>query len=540
MKEIIKNTIGECLNMRVAQTPEQVAVEYQDLSYTWAEIDRLSDYLAVRMTLMGIKRQDHVGIWSVNTPNWILTFLALEKIGAVPVLLNTCYKVHELKQVLKYADVKYVYYGDEYKSVLYQPIVEKLKQDEGCGVERWIPIGKDNRCHWFQENSFFACEKNARELNYLEGLKKQVRSKDTAAILFTSGTTSMPKGVMLSHENLVNSALGTLAFTQWKPDDKMLVAVPLFHCFGLTSCLLTSIHVGFSIRLLEYFKTIKVLEAVDRYRCSVLNGVPSMFLAMIRNPKFSEYRLDSLQSGIIAGSPVSEREYLDIQEHLPDMALLPSYGQTESSPCVTLMLKEDPYELRVTSAGRIIDWVKVRIVDPKTGEVLSKGQTGEIQVNGYNVMQGYYKLPEETKRTILPDGWLRTGDMGYLSDGNYLHIVGRLKEMIIRCGENISPREIEQYIEKLDFVQQVKVIGIPAEVVQEKIIACVIPKKGRSCSEAAVISYLTACLAHYKIPSHVLEFQEFPLNASGKIKLQDLKQQVMERLNKNTEQIRSV
>ncbi len=529
--KLIKMTIGECLKRRAEETPDNIAIEYRDRQYTWAEVDRITDYLAVRMVTMGIKQRDHVGIWSVNSPNWIMTFLALQKFGAVPVLINTCYRINELRQILKYADVNYVFYGDEYKTVLYRPIVEQLKQDDECPVERWIPIGKDSCCKWMTEDSFFSCEKNIRVLRNLGYLKRQVRPEDTAAILFTSGTTSLSKGVMLSHDNLLNSALGTLAFTKWNSDDKMLVAVPLFHCFGLTSCLLTSIHAGFTMRVIEYFKTIKVLEELDRFPCTILNGVPSMFLAMIRNPNFQNYSVESLKSGIIAGSPVSEREYQEIQEHFPKMALLPSYGQTETSPCVTLMLKEDSYEKRVNTVGRVIDQVEVRICNPETGERMKELQVGEIQVRGYNVMQGYYKMPKETRNTILEDGWLRTGDLGHLDPDGYLHVDGRLKEMIIRCGENISPREIESQIAKLNFVEQVKVIGIPAEVVQEKIVACVIPKKGMVCSEPAVLTYLNARLAHYKVPSHVLEFERFPLSASGKVLIPELKKQVIDRLN---------
>lgn len=528
--ELVKRTIGDCLTLRAKQSPDKIAIEYWDKSYTWEELDRITDYMAVRMSAFGMVKGDHVGIWSVNTPNWIITFLALEKLGAIPVLINTCYRECELRRIIEYADIRYMYYGDGYKSMMYLPVVEQLQAREWCRVERWIPIGRDSEGKWLTDRSFFTAEKSRKELTRLSRLRNQIRPEDTAAMLFTSGTTSAAKGVLLSHFNLVNSALGTLEFTRWTAQDKLFLVVPLFHCFGITSGLLTSIHVGCTIHLLKYFKTIKVLEHIDKYRCTVLSGVPSMFLAMIRREEFDRFSLRSLKSGILAGSPISEREYMAIHEKLPWMDLLPSYGQTETSPCVTLMVKEDPFKKRADSAGRLISHVKLRIVNPDTDQVLEAGGTGEIEVRGYNIMQGYYKKPEETAAVLRPDGWLRTGDLGYMDQDGYLHIAGRRKEMIIRCGENISPLEIETCIKELAFVRDVKVIGVPAEVVQEKIAACIVPKAGMSCSEKQVLSYLEPRLAHYKIPSHVLWFDALPMNASGKVLISELKNQVIDRL----------
>lgn len=525
-------TIGDCLTDRAEKSPDKQAVVYWDQSYTWWEIDRISDYLAVRMSRQGIRKGTHAGIWSVNTPNWILTFLALEKLGAVPVLINTCYKQEELRRGLCYADVTYIFYGDGYKSLIYEPVAEQLKQEEWSRGRQWISIGRAPDRSWLTDQSFTPEEKSEEAMEQLKSLRCQVKPEDIAGMLFTSGTTSAAKGVMLTHLNLINSALGTLEFMPWTGEDRFLLAVPLFHCFGITSNLLASIHIGSTLYLVKYFKTLMVMEAIDRYQITVLNGVPSMFLAMICKPEFGNYSLKSLQSGIIAGSPISETEYRRIMEKLPDMALLPSYGQTESSPCVTLMLKDDPVEKRAVTVGRPVDKVEVKICSQQTGRELPAGETGEILVRGYNVMQGYYKLQEATEKTILPDGWLRTGDLGYLEEDGYLCIRGRIREMIIRAGENISPFEIETCILELPDVQAVKVIGIPAEVVQEKIIACVIPKPGMAVDEKQIILYLTSRLAHYKVPSHVLEVDSFPVTASGKIMLSELKRQVVERLEK--------
>lgn len=530
--ELMYKTIGDCLTDRAEKSPAKQAVVYWDKSYTWSEIDQISDYLAVRMSRQGIGRGTHAGIWSVNTPNWILTFLALEKLGAVPVLINTCYKEEELRRVICYADITYIFYGDGYKSLVYEPVAEQLRQEDWSRDRQWISIGRAPDRGWLTDQSFTPEEKQKGAIEQLKTLRCQVKPEDIAGMLFTSGTTSASKGVMLTHINLVNSALGTLEFTQWTDEDRFLLAVPLFHCFGITSNLLVSIHAGSTLYLVKYFKTLLVMEAVDKYQITVLNGVPSMFLAMICKPEFRNYSLKSLRSGIVAGSPISEKEYRRIAEKIPDMALLPSYGQTESSPCVTLMMKDDPAEKRAVTAGRLIDKVELKICDQQTSEELPAGKTGEIVVRGYNVMQGYYKLQEATEKTILPGGWLRTGDLGYLDEDGYLCTRGRIREMIIRAGENISPFEIETYILELPNIRAVKVIGIPAEVVQEKIIACVIPKPGMAVDEKQIILYLTSRLAHYKVPSHVVEVDRFPVTASGKIMLSELKRQVIEKLEK--------
>lgn len=407
-----------------------------------------------------------------------------------------------------------------------------MKQEPWCNGRRWIPIGRDGAGRWISEASFTADECGPDVDALAQELQEGARPEDTAAMLFTSGTTSVPKGVLLSHYNLVNSALGTLEFTRWTEEDRMLVAVPMFHCFGVTSCLLTAIHAGCTLYLIKYFRSIPVMESIDRYQITVLSGVPSMFLAMAHKPELKGFSLKSLKSGIIAGSAISGSEYRLITEKIPGIALLPSYGQTETSPCVTLMLEEDPLEKRAVTAGRPISHVELRFGSPDTGEALPAGSAGEIQVRGYNVMQGYYKLPEETKETLMGDGWLRTGDLGYMDGDGYLHVEGRIKEMIVRAGENISPHEIESCILDLPEVREVKVIGIPAEVVQEKIVACVVPNGGMRIDEDRVISYLSGRLAHYKVPGCVLEFRELPVTASGKVLISDLKNQVIDRLRK--------
>ena len=529
---LMKKTIAECLRNRVRESTDRIALEADEQRYTWKDLDTLSDYMVGRMLSCGIRKGTHVGIWSTNSPNWIIVFLALSKIGAVPVLLNTCYSTEELEQVLRYADVEFVYYGEGYKKLVYEDMVAHLSPKLEGTVKRWIYIGRDTARQWMTEKSFVFAERMKKVTREIGGYIRRVEPEDTAAILFTSGTTAMPKGVMLSHYSLVNSALEICSHMGWEESDKMMIAVPLFHCFGLTASLLTSIHTGCCMHTVEYYKTITVLQTVQKHHCTVLNGVPSMFLAITRNPAHKDYDLSSLRNGIIAGSPVSEEEYDTIRREIPGLLIHASYGQTETAPCVSISDVGDSETERATTAGRVLRHCEVRILAPD-GARLQTGEDGEICVRGYNVMQGYYHLPEETAKTIDADGWLHTGDMGHLDGRNFLYITGRIKEMIIRGGENISPREIEQVIRHYPGIRDVKVIGLPTEVLQEMIVACIIPEEGMTVGNAGLMTHMENHLAYYKLPAHIVRMEAFPMNASGKVMLGELKKQAAEIIQTN-------
>lgn len=531
--ELIRKTIGACFKERVEKTPDKVAVESDERNYTWEELDKLSSYMAARMRAHGVKQGTHAGIWSTNSANWIIVFLALVKLGAVPVLLNTCYSKNELEQVVRYADVEYVYYGEGYKKQIYAETVDALREPMADCVKRWVYIGRDSRRQWLTEESFVFAERMKKAVNEIADAMKQVRPEDTAAILFTSGTTAAPKGVMLRHYNLVNSSLETCEHMKWTPEDRMLIAVPLFHCFGITSSLLASIHMGFTMYVIEYYKTMIVMRTVQEHKCTLLNGVPSMFLAVCGNPEHKNFDLSSLRSGIIAGSPYSEEEYMRIRREIPSLILHASYGQTETSPCVSIGDVGDSDKDNGVTAGRVIENCTVGIFHLDTNRQVGTGVVGEIRVRGYNVMQGYYRLPEDTVRTIDEDGWLRTGDLGYLDERNFLYVTGRIKEMIIRGGENISPREIEAAIRQYPGVREAKVIGLPVEVLQEMVVACIVPEPGCTVSQAGLLAFLEKRIAYYKIPAHVLTFEEFPVTASGKILIGELKAMAEARIGSN-------
>lgn len=534
--ELIQKTIGVCLQEQAANNPKKIALAADEQSYTWGELECLSNYMAARMLAHGVRPGTHAGIWSTNSPNWIITFLALEKLGAIPVLLNTCYSQDELEQVISYGDVDYVYYGEGYKKQIYKEIISVLQEKPGCKVKRWIYIGRDDHRQWMTKDSFVHAEKMKKAVMQVNMIVKQVQPESTAAMLFTSGTTARPKGVLLSHCSLVNNASDTCRHMKWSQDDKMLIVVPLFHCFGITSSLMSSILTGFTMYVIEYFKTRKVLEMVQKQRCTLLNGVPSMFLAVIRNPERRQFELGSLKSGIIAGSPITAEEYMQIRSSIPSLMLHSSYGQTETSPCVSISDVGDGDEINANSSGKVLERCEIRILSMESSEKFRKEippqrakdrvspVAGEICVRGYNVMQGYYHLPEETAKTLDRDGWLHTGDLGWIDESGYLHVTGRIKELIIRGGENISPREIEKAICCYPGIREAKVIGLPVDVLQEMVVACVIPESGRQISENGIRSFLEKRIAYYKIPSYVIFMKTFPVTASGKVEIGRLRE----------------
>lgn len=520
--ELVNKTIGECLKERAEVSGEQVAIEMGDWSCTFKQLEAISNLLAVRMERFEIGRGTHVGIWSINSPNWVLTFFALIQAGAVPVLINTCFKDDELTQILNYADVEVLYYGTGYKTTSYQEILERIRPDIPK-VRHFVPIG-ETEAETISESSFGKSTCPPEALAELEERKKQIQPTDAACMIFTSGTTLIPKGVLLSHYNIVNNSAAMIESMHWDSRDRMCITVPLFHCFGLTAGIVSCILCGAAMYLLPYFKTVAVWDTIEKKRCTILNGVPSMFLALARNPQCGDRQAPGLKSGIIAGSPVSGEEYREICRRFFYMHLQPSYGQTETSPCVTIAGWDDSVERKASCAGKPIEHVDVRISNC-TGKTLGPGEDGEIQVKGYNVMIAYYKLPQANAEAFTSDGWLKTGDIGHLDKYGELHITGRLKEVIIRGGENICPQEIERAIGRLDWVSQVKVVGVPAEVMQEEIAACIIPGPGCEIHKDELLDFLKPRLSHYKLPAYVLKFDSFPLNASGKIRLRELKSQ---------------
>ena len=512
--ELINKTLGQCLHEQALKFSSKIAIDLNDFRCTYSELDNISDRVAVKLQKLNIVKGTHVGIWGVNSAKWVILFYALEKLGAVPVLINTCYREIEVRDILNHFDTEVLFYGEGYKDLVYKDILDNIKDKLLC-VHDMFSIES------FIEYDFSPLDPEHKHM--LSDLMSNVASSDPACMIFTSGTTSLPKGVVLTHFNVINNSLAMIKSMHWSADDKMCISVPLFHCFGITAGIVSCMLSGMSFYLLAYFKTNLVWNAIENCDCTILNGVPSMFLALVKKEKYKDRNGNSLKSGIIAGSAFKPSEYIDICRRFPNMHLQPSYGQTETSPCISIADWDSDIEFKSMAGGRVIENVRVRIADPSTDRPLEAGATGEIQVKGYNVMHGYYNMPEANKLVFTDDGWLKCGDLGYLDKDNFLYVTGRIKEMIIRAGENISPFEIEEAILGLDSIDQVKVVGVPAQVRQEEIAACIVLKTGRHISAVQIKDYLCKRLAHYKVPEYYIFLDNLPLNASGKIDLKEIK-----------------
>ena len=519
--KLIEKTVSECLEERARLTPNKVFLRYNNETFSWNCVDTVTRQMALLLYDKGVRSGDMVGLMGVNNASWVISFLALQKLGAATVLINSHYKEAELMDCIEMTDMKHLLFtfpGEDRSEYM-----ENLRNDERSGNLNIMCVDKS-----YHEWKSISCDHLYKER---ELPKPHRNPHDTSIILFTSGTTNTCKGVKLSHYSIINNAFEVAHLMKWTDRDKLCLTVPLFHCFGVTVSLLASIMCGMEIVILEKYRTVEVCKNVEEYQCTVLNGVPSMFLAMIRNERFKDFDLSSLKSGLIAGSPIYPEEYKKICSLLPNMKLQTSYGLTEASPCISLAKYDDSVDKKSISAGKIIDNVTVEIVNLTTGDLCGPGEAGEIYVKGYNVTSGYLSNDPVVCDAVRPDGWLKTGDLGYIDEDGYLYIVGRRKNLIIRGGENISPNEIEEDIMHVLKNTDVKVMGIKSEVIQEEIVACIEAKEDLEKVEE-VKKYLAKNLSSYKMPEHFLFFDEFPRNPTGKINEKELRKIVLRRLNK--------
>ncbi|MBR5336691.1 MAG: acyl--CoA ligase [Lachnospiraceae bacterium] len=499
-------TFNKLLERRVSLTPDKEAIVYNDKGYSWRDIDRLTDHASAYFIDRGVKKGCNVGLWAANSIEWVVAFAGLARIGAIPVLINTHYTVNELRRTVEYADIGLLCYSSA-----------KGEDPPACGADLLdISAG------------FLEVINDHKPGPELTRMKADVEPDDTFAILFTSGTTSFAKGVMLSHNGMLKVAEDASKIMHWGESDTNCMSLPLFHCFGLSTGLLSAIACGSRMIICGGTRSQQILDTILKYGCTILNGVPTMFYALARNLQANPVKVHTLKSGFIAGAAISYEDYKALCEAIGMDKLQMSYGQTESSPSITFSDYDDDPELKAKSVGKAIPDIELAIFDIHTGEMLPTGQTGEIRIRGYNVMQGYYKMPEETAKTIDTEGWLHTGDLGSLDDEGNVYFQGRIKELIIRGGENISPREIENLIREYPGVSQVKVIGVPAPIVQEKVVACIIPQPGKTVDTEGLDVFLRHNLAKFKIPEEYLYLKDFPLNASGKIAIKELVEMVEE------------
>jgi len=472
----IEDTIGTVLEKVVANDPDREFMVYpdRDLRFTYKEFDERVNTFAKGLLAIGIGKGDHVGIWAKNVPDWLTFMFAAAKIGAVLVTVNTAYKSHEVEYVIKQSDMKAIAIIDGFRDVnyidiMYELVPElktqqrgKLHSDRFPFLKSVIFIGQEKHRGMYNSAEILLLGKHGDEDSF-QRIKQSLDCNDVVNMQYTSGTTGFPKGVMLTHRNILNNGLSIGDRQKFTSDDRVCLPVPLFHCFGIVLGVMAVLTHGATHVMLELYDPLMVLAAVQKEKCTALYGVPTMFIAEYTHPMFKMFDLSSLRTGIMAGStcPIDSMKKVINEMNCKEITIV--YGLTESSPGITQTTTDDPIELRVSTVGTVFPHVEAAVLDPETHEPLPPNTIGEICCRGYNVMKGYYKMTEETKKAIDEKGWLHSGDLGTCDENGYYRITGRIKDMIIRGGENIYPREIEEFLYTVNGVKDAQVVGIPDE-----------------------------------------------------------------------------
>lgn len=541
---LIEKTISNVLEDVSKKLPNHEAINYTDRDYkrTYSEFNYDCDQIAKAFLKIGIKKGDHVAIWASNIPEWLITLFACSKIGAVLVTVNTAYKIFEIEYLLRQSDSMTLILMEGFKDINYMQIINEL-----CPTLKNSEPGKLNvKKLPFLKNIVYCGNKaypgvyNFQDLyklaDYIDdndfiNVKKQVSPFDIANMQYTSGTTGFPKGVMLTHYNIINDGNAIGDCMKFTKDDKLLITVPFFHCFGLVLAVMACLTHSSSMVPIDIFSPQKVLSAIESEKCTAIHGVPTMFIAMLNQKNFYNFDLSTLRTGIMAGSPCPINVMRKVIDDMGVKEITIAYGQTEASPVCTQTTTDDSIETRVTTVGKALPFIECKIVDPETGRDLPINTPGEFCARGYNIMKGYYKMPEATAQVIDEDGWLHTGDLAVMDERGYYKITGRIKDMIIRGGENIYPKEIEEFLYTLDQVKDAQVIGVPSESYGEEICACILLNDGVSIDEDYIKNAVKANMAKHKVPSFVWFMNEFPMTASGKIQKFKLREQAIEKFN---------
>ncbi|HHW30397.1 MAG TPA: AMP-binding protein [Clostridiaceae bacterium] len=530
MGELLNITVGDLLDQIAEKYPDHDAVIYTDRPFrkTYSQFRDLCNQVAKGMIAMGIKKGDHVAIWATNYPEWILAQFATAKIGAVLVTVNTNYKVFETEYLLRQSDAKTLiliegFKDSNYVDIIYQICPElkdcepgKLNSSTLPYLKNVIYIGDKKYPGMYNWNNLYEMADQVTDEELYE-IQKNLDVNDVINMQYTSGTTGFPKGVMLTHYNIVNNgkSIGDCMNLTYK--DKLCIPVPFFHCFGCVLGVMACVTHGSTMVPIEYYQPLKVLEALQSEECTAVHGVPTMFIAMLEHPEFKKFKFTKLRTGIMAGSPCPVKVMKQVVEEMGASEITIAYGQTEASPVCTQTRYNDSFEHKVSTVGKALPNMECRVVDPNTNKEVPYGTPGEFVVRGYNVMKGYYKMPEATAQVIDSEGWLHTGDLATMDKDGYFKITGRIKDMIIRGGENIYPKEIEEFLYTHPKVKDVQVVGVPDKQYGEEIMACIILKDGAECTEDEIKEFVRSHMARHKTPKYVKFLSTFPMTASGKI-----------------------
>jgi len=537
VSDFLDCTVGGLLEQTARAFPDQPALIYsnRDLRYTFSELDERVTRVSKGLLALGIQKGDHVGIWATNVPDWVVFMFATARIGAVLVTINTNYRPTELEYVLKQSNTRLLVSIDGYRDIDYvQTIYDLVPELKHCpknaldsarfpSLKHVVYIGPKEHRGMYRVDELLG-QGEQMDPSVLEGAINSIAPHDVTNMQYTSGTTGFPKGVMLTHHNIINNGLAIGRRQKFSCHDKLCLPVPLFHCFGITLGVMAAYTHGAAVVPLESFDPLMVLAVVQKERCTALHGVPTMFIAELTHPMFNMFDLTSLRTGIMAGSPCPEPILREVMERMHCREITSVYGLTEASPGITQTTVTDSVDVRAATVGKELEGVEVKLIDSETGTRVPIGVPGELCCRGYNVMKGYYQMPAETAQAIDSDGWLHTGDIAILrEDGNY-KITGRLKDMIIRGGENIYPKEVEDFLHGMEGVKDVQVVGVPSEKYGEEVVAYVQLKSGYSLEASEIQDYCRTRIARYKIPRYIYFTEQFPITANGKVQKYKLRE----------------
>ncbi|MGD0191889.1 MAG: AMP-binding protein [Rhizomicrobium sp.] len=541
---LLECTIDQLLSAAIARAPARDALvsRHQNIRWSYEEFGRRVEDVAAGLLSLGLEHGDRVGIWAPNCAEWALVQFACARAGLILVTINPAYRLSEVEYTLNKVGVKALICADQFKASDYPGMIEELAPELSCArpgglaaprlaaLRTAVKIGGAARKGWLgfddiAEGASTASRRRLRELSLT------LRPDDPINIQFTSGTTGLPKGATLSHRNIVNNAFFVGRQMNLRAGDRLCIPVPLYHCFGMVmGNLACAAHDATMVYPSASFDAGAVLETVQAERCTAVHGVPTMFIAELQHPDFERFDLSSLRTGIMAGAPCPIEVMRRVISRMNMAEITIAYGMTETSPVSFQSAADDPLERRVSTVGRVLPHLQVKIVGPD-GAIVAHGERGELCTRGYSVMLGYWDEPERTREAIDQHGWMHSGDLATIDEDGYCNIVGRLKDMVIRGGENIYPREVEEFLFRHPDIEDVQVVGVPDHKYGEELCAWIKLRGGRQSTPEEIVAYCRGQIAHYKIPRYIRFVDEFPMTVTGKIQKFVIRSRMIEELN---------
>ncbi|WP_448678424.1 AMP-binding protein [Delftia acidovorans] len=540
---LIEETIGAFFDAMIERFPDKEAVVscHQGIRYTYLELQREVDRMASALLRAGLKPGDRIGIWSHNNVEWLVTQFATAKAGVILVNINPAYRVAELEYALAKVECKALIVMPSFKTTDYLEMIRSIAPEVSGAVpgrlesaklpslKTVIQIGNDTVPGFLRFSDLLATGDPADQA--VHSLGARLRNTDAINIQFTSGTTGSPKGATLTHRNVLNNGFFIGEAMRLSPDDRLCIPVPLYHCFGMVVGNLAALTHGTTIVYPnDAFEAVSVLRAVQDERCTALHGVPTMFIAELDHPRFKEFDLSTLRTGVMAGSPcpIEVMKRVVNEMHMGEVTI--AYGMTETSPASCQSTTDTPLEKRVSTIGKVLPHLELKVISPESGEILPVGAVGELCTRGYSVMRGYWEDAAKTSEAIDAEGWMHSGDLATIDEDGYVNIAGRIKDLVIRGGENVYPREVEEFLYRHPAIQDVQVIGVPDQKYGEELCAWAILRDGATLSEDGLRAFCKGQIAHYKIPRYIRFVESFPMTVTGKIQKFVMREMMKEEL----------